>query len=73
MKITDEVGQAKPEPGNTTRFIWWLFTLCQFCSPVVGFFWFVPGLVEVDQVIKRLQRVRVSVTKFETAAFDGFN
>jgi hypothetical protein len=26
MKITDEVGQAKPEPGNATRFIWWLFT-----------------------------------------------
>jgi len=27
MKITDEVGQAKPEPGNATRFIWWLFTI----------------------------------------------
>ncbi len=26
MKITDEVGQAKPEPANATRFIWWLFT-----------------------------------------------
>jgi hypothetical protein len=28
MEITDEVGQAKPEPNNATRFIWWLFTGC---------------------------------------------
>jgi hypothetical protein len=26
METTDEVGQAKPEPGNATSFNWWLFT-----------------------------------------------
>jgi hypothetical protein len=31
MKITDEVGQAEPESGNATRFIWWLFT----CFPLM--------------------------------------
>jgi hypothetical protein len=32
MKISDEVGQAKPESGNTTGFIWWLFTEKQYES-----------------------------------------
>jgi hypothetical protein len=26
METTDEVGQAKPEPGNANSFNWWLFT-----------------------------------------------
>jgi len=26
MKITDEAGQAKPESGNATRFIWYKIT-----------------------------------------------
>ena len=47
-----------------------IFNLFQFFSPLVGFFWFVPGFVEVDQIIQRLLRVRVSVTEFEAAAFE---
>ena len=27
-----------------------IFHLRQFCSPFVGLFWFVPGVVEVDEV-----------------------
>ena len=26
-----------------------IFNLCQSCSPLVDFFWFVPGFVEGDQ------------------------
>jgi len=44
----------------------------QFGSPLFGFFWFVPGFVEVDEVVYRLLRVWVHVTEFEPAAFfDG--
>ena len=50
-----------------------IFHLCKFCSPLFSFFWFVPGFVEVDQVVKRLLSVWVSVTKFETAAFECLN
>ena len=46
--------------------------LQQFCSPLLSFFWFVPGFVEVDQIIQGLLRVWVSVTEFEAAAFKGF-
>ena len=48
------------------------FCLRQLCSPLLSLFWFVPGFVESDQVVKRLQCVWVGVTKFETAAFDYF-
>jgi hypothetical protein len=50
-------------------------TLCvrQFCSPLGGFFWFVPGFVEGDQVVPGFQCVWVSVTEFQTPAFDGFD
>jgi len=48
------------------------FCLWQFCSPLFGFFWLVPGFVESDQVLQRLLCVWVIVAEFETAAFDGF-
>jgi hypothetical protein len=37
-----------------------------------GLFWFVPGFVEVDEVVPRFYRVWMGVTEFETAAFEGF-
>jgi len=39
----------------------------QFASPLVGFFWFVPGYVEVDGVSHGLKYVWVDVTEFEAA------
>jgi hypothetical protein len=32
--------------GDILLFI--IFNLCKFCSPLFGFFWFVPGFVEGD-------------------------
>jgi len=55
-----------------------IFFLCQFCSPLVGFFWLVPGFVEGDYIVKRLQHgfVNSSVTTVVAAkqamiAFDN--
>ena len=46
--------------------------LCKFCSPFVSFFWFVPGFVEGDEVVPRLDCIWMRVTEFEAAAFEGF-
>jgi hypothetical protein len=50
---------------------------CRFCLrqlylPLFGFFWFVPGFVEVDQVPPRLYRVRVVATHYIFAFSYGF-
>jgi hypothetical protein len=37
------------------------FCLRQFFSPLFGFFWFIPGFVEFDQVLLRFQRAVVLV------------
>ena len=42
-------------------------------TPFVSLFRLAPGFVEVDQIAPRLQCMRVRVTEFETAAFEGFN
>ena len=50
-----------------------IYDLCQFCSPVFGFFWFVPSFVEFDYVVNRFQSLRVGVTEFEAVASDVLN
>ena len=47
------------------------FLLCHFYSPLVGFFWFVPGIIEFDEGVPRLWRAWVSGTEFEVGAFVG--
>ena len=46
--------------------------MCPFGSPLFGFFWFVPGFVEANEVVKRILRMGVSVTELEAAAFEDF-
>jgi len=53
--------------------LYFSFCLYQFDPPLFRFFWLVAGFVEVDQVVQRLDCMWVSVTKFEAAAFDGFD
>ena len=31
-----------------------IFNLCQFYSPLLGFIWFVPDLIEIDELFERL-------------------
>jgi hypothetical protein len=37
--------------------------LCQFGSPLVGFFRLVPGFIEVEQIFQKFQRVGMLVTR----------
>jgi hypothetical protein len=46
-----------------------IFHLYQFCSPLLGFFWFVSGFVDVDQVLDILFVVWVYVTESGAEAF----
>jgi hypothetical protein len=49
-----------------------IFFLCHFGSPLFGFFWFVPGFVEGDEIVYRFYSMWVSVTESEAAAFESF-
>ena len=58
------VPSAAEGPNTTARLLLIHVFLMHLTPPLLGLLRLVPGFVEVDQIVKRLQRVRVLVAEF---------